>query len=223
MAIIKKHLGSMIGAAFTLGILPLTIAAQPAVAANLVTNGSFEQPQIPSGSIVILPSIPGWNLLPGSQGTGIEIQNNVAGSPFQGQQFVELDSNGVTGIFQDLATQVGETYRLEFAFSPRPGVRQNILNINWGGQSLGTLSTSGVALNNTNWTVFSTDLLATSPITRLSFNNFNELSNSVGTYLDAVSVTAVPEPASLLGLLGIAAVTATATLKRKQQTAKAKA
>ena len=222
MAIFTKKLSSVIGAALVGSILPMTLASNPAAATtNIVTNGGFENPNIPGGSFGIFPGIPGWSLLPGSRGSGIEVQDNVAGSPFTGNQFVELDSNGVTGIYQDLATDIGQTYKLEFAFSPRPGVAQNITNIKWGGSLVDTLSASGVGLPNTNWKTFSYDLVANSSITRLSFDNLTELSDSLGSYIDDVKVTAVPEPASMLGLLAFGAFGATSLIKRKQPKAEA--
>ncbi len=66
----------------------------PAPGTELVVNGGFEQPDIPRVSFRILGSLPGWTLSPGSRGTGIEIQDNRAGAPQFGDQFVELDSNG---------------------------------------------------------------------------------------------------------------------------------
>lgn len=214
---------SQIGLAFTLGLLPLTLAPKPAEAANLVANFSFEEPNIRPGSYQFLPSIPGWSLLPGSRGT-IEVQNNVAGSAFDGAQFVELDSRAVSGIFQDLATEIGKTYQLEFAFSARPGVAQNLLNIKLGGNLVDSLSASGVGLSNTSWQLYKYSFVATSTITRLSFDNFGEFSNSLGTYIDAISVTAarVPEPASMLGILTLAGLSTVSFSKAKYKKSQAK-
>ncbi|BAZ48985.1 hemolysin-type calcium-binding protein [Nostoc sp. NIES-4103] len=203
------------GTAFALSVLPLTVATKPTTAANLVFNGSFESPIGSAGGYGIFPSIPGWSLLTGSQGRGIEVQNNIVGSPFDGSQLVELDSNGVTGIYQDLNTIVGQKYTLEFAFSPRPRVPQNILNVNWGGNLVTTLTANGTGLTNTSWQTFTYSLVATSSVTRLSFDNLNELSNSLGTYIDKVSVTAVvPEPSTVGGSL--AAVGFVWLMKRKK-------
>lgn len=202
---LTKELVFKFGTAFALSALTLTMATKPATAANLVSNGSFETPAGSSGQYGIFSSIPGWSLLTGSTGSGIEVQNNVAGSPFDGSQFVELDSDGVTGIYQDLNTIVGQTYTLEFAFSARPGVAQNILNVNWGDDSVTTLTANGTGLSNTNWQTFTYTVVATSSITRLSFDNLNELSDSLGTYIDNVSVTAttIPEPSTVGASLAV--------------------
>jgi Protein of unknown function (DUF642)/PEP-CTERM motif len=224
MAIFIKQLGSKIAAALVLGVLPLSVAAKPVAAivpqstpTNIVTNGSFENPQLNKNTWGVFNSIEGWNR--DGAGSGIEVQNNAAGSAFDGNQLVELDSHGVSGIFQNLATVVGQKYKLEFAFSPRPGVADNILNVKWGGVLVDTLKASGVGLGNTMWKTFTYDLIATSTTTRLSFDNFGERSDSLGTYLDKVSVSAVqavPEPGSMVGLLAFGAISAGSLRKRKQ-------
>lgn len=220
MSNLKKKIRTILWAALVPCILPLTFNAKPAAAANLVANGSFEEPNIPTNTFALVPSIPGWSVEYSNPSFGaIEIQNNVAGSPFDGNQFTELDAISQPRIFQDLQTVVGQTYNLQFAFSPRPGVLDNKLSVRWGDVLLDPISASGVGLTNTQWQVFNYELLATSAITRLSFDNRLETLNGLGTYLDAVSVTAittVPEPNSLLGILAICAAGTTTLLKRKR-------
>src|SRR4051812_45100475 len=89
---------------------PATVAA---AGPDIVTNGGFELPAIGNPSFTQVATIPGWAL---STGTLIEVQNHVAGLPFEGNQFVELDSNVSSAIFQNLATVAGTTYFLRFAF-----------------------------------------------------------------------------------------------------------
>ncbi|MBE9053366.1 hypothetical protein IQ243_23665 [Nostocales cyanobacterium LEGE 11386] len=220
----NQKIRTILGTALVSCLLPLTFNAKPAAAANLVANGSFEEPDIATGSFILLPSIPGWGVEYINPSVGrIEIQNNVAGSPFDGNQFTELDAIGQPRIFQDLQTIIGQTYNLQFAFSPRPGVPENILSVRWGDVLLDPISASGVGLLDTQWQVFTYELMATSAITRLSFDNRLEALNGLGTYLDAVSVTAitpVPEPNAMLGILFISAVGTTSLLKRTK-TAKA--
>jgi hypothetical protein len=224
MVFLTNKLGSFVATASALIVLPMVLAKPAAakatpVTTNIVTNGSFENPQLGYGSWNIFNSIDGWNLLAGSQGSGIEVQNHADGNPFDGSNLVELDSNGNTGIFQDLSTKVGKKYKLEFAFSPRAGVSENLVNVKWGDKLVDTLSANGSGLGDTMWKTFSYNLLATSATTRLSFDNFGSKSDTYGTYLDKVSVTsvtAVPEPGAIMGLLAFGAFGATSLRKRKQ-------
>src|SRR4051812_39575458 len=124
--------------------LLLAVCAAP-VSANIVVNGSFESPDIPTGTFALLSSIPGWSL---ASGSSIEIQDHVAGSPFDGSQHLELDSNGNSAVSQNLATTSGP-YVLSFAFSPRPGVPTNIMEVRWNGSLLTTISQSGAGLSDT--------------------------------------------------------------------------
>jgi hypothetical protein len=199
---VKTISAAVIGAA----AIGLSVGSvQSAQAASIVTNGGFEQPQIPSGSYQQPSSIPGWTIEAGAP--VLEIQNNDAGSPFEGNQFIELDSTGVTKFYQDLITKVGQQYLLTFAFSPRPRVSDNQLDVEWNGSLVASFSASSIGLPNTSWITYSSLLTATNNVTRLSFGNLNEVSDGVGSYLDAVSVTSVPAPvptpALLPGLIGM--------------------
>ena len=91
---------------------------------DLVTNGSFESPDVPTGSYQIFSNIPGWVT---TVGNGIEIQDHVAGDPSEdsGNQFVELDSSGNSGMKQTLGTETGKKYLLSFIYSPRPHISEN--------------------------------------------------------------------------------------------------
>jgi hypothetical protein len=168
------------------------LAASPSSAINLVVNGSFEAPAISPGSYAIFTSIPGWT---STMGDGIEIQNNVAGSPFDGNQHVELDSNNPSNMYQDIATSIGGSYLLSFGYSPRAGVADNRIEVYWDGSLLDTLNLSGVGNPNTVWNTYSYSVGATSNLTRLEFRDisFDEPSGGLGGYLDKVSVE-VPEP-----------------------------
>ena len=72
----------------------------------------------------------------------------MAGTPFEGRQFTELDSTCSTGIHQDLATVKGERYRLSFEFSARPGTgpADNILQTWWNGRLIDTEQADGTGL-----------------------------------------------------------------------------
>ena len=106
-------LGAAAVATLALGSCPGVVAAAPA---DLVTNGGFENPALGWGSWSVFSSIPGWSR---TSGCGIEIQNHVAGSPFEGRQYTELDSHCPTAISQVLVTDPCRYYTLSYAFSAR--------------------------------------------------------------------------------------------------------
>jgi hypothetical protein len=223
MTFFNVQLGLKVAATLVAGILPLSIAAKPAAAivapastsTNLITNGSFENQQPGNGGWGVFDSIDGWNVLEGSQ-AGIEVQHNAAGTAFDGNQLVELDSHAVSGIFQDLATTVGKKYKLQFAFSPRAGVAENTLNVKWGGNLVDTLMADGTGLGDTKWNTFTYNLVANGAKTRLSFDNLTEKSDSLGTYIDNVSLQAVPESTNVAGIIVVGAIGLGSLCKRKK-------
>jgi len=192
-------------------VLVTTVSfAATASADDLVINGSFENPAI-TGSWDIFPAITGWQL---ARGPSIEIQRSVNNwKSATGSQYVELDSDidgpkgSVTGdnassaIYQDLPTTPGASYTLQFAFSPRPGVADNRLEVTWDGQILDTLTASGTGRSTPNWQTSTYIVQATGSVTRLQFGD-RSVSDSLGTLLDDVHVSTTPEPARLVMVLG---------------------
>lgn len=185
----------------------LVIAVLPAAFAhaNLITNGSFETPDIGGGTYSIYASIPGWTT---PFGAGIEIQDHVAGSPYDGLQHVELDSNYNSGMMQQIAVTAGASYDLSFAYSPRPGVGRasNGIEVWFEGSLLDTVIGDGIGLPDTNWTIQSYNVTASGSLVNLEFRAIGT-SESLGGYIDDVQLTcstpAVPVPgALLLGTMG---------------------
>ncbi|NEN89844.1 MAG: DUF642 domain-containing protein [Okeania sp. SIO3H1] len=149
---------------------------------NLVENGSFEEPEL-EGFYSFEESIPGWEKV---QGYAIEINKRPITAPKDGSQVVELDSYSTTKIAQDITTEVGKTYTLSFAFKANPNASENKLNVYWGDTVVANLNKTATE---TEWQTYTYDnLKATSTTTTLSFDNLDEISDSAGTYIDAVSV-----------------------------------
>jgi MYXO-CTERM domain-containing protein len=172
--------------------------------ANLLIDGGFELPAIANGSYITASSIPGWTGTP-----NIEVQNHVAGSPFEGNQFVELDTDANSSMFQDFATVRGVAYTIHFDYSPRPGVSaaSNGIELFWDDTLLAIVAMNGIGLGDTAWTGFDLTTVADGPVSRISFAAFGT-SDGLGGYLDDVSVTAIPEPGTVeifgLGLVMLA-------------------
>ncbi len=157
---------------------------------NLLINGDFEQPALGRGSFRNVPSLPGWNR---AAGRSVEVQNNVAGSAAQGQQFLELDGEDNTAIVQDMIpTRPGAEYELRLAFAARPGTEQrdNALEVSWNGRTQTVLEGSGKKSSDTVWTYVTLRVRAEGPTSRLELRDVGQ-SNGVGTYVDDVSLREV--------------------------------
>ena len=164
---------------------------------NLIVNGSFEDDVIADGAIQKVGFENGLNNWMRTLGVTSEIQRGVSGWLAQeGSQWTELCSTGDSGIVQAIPTIQGQSYQLQFYFSPQPLVAQefNHLHVKIAGQELFHESADGTALTQTNWTFFTVDFTAESSSTEIEFfssgctdANGVPVSN-MGTFLDDVKV-----------------------------------
>lgn len=179
---------------------PLMALAEPA---NLVVNGSFESTAISNNSWTIVNSLSGWTT--GSR--GIELRNNAVGTALEGRNFAELDTTGNSSISQSINTVSGQWYSLSFYYSNRIDVAQASNGLGWSfGSASGSTTTPAQIGGSHQWQLFSTQVLGTGAPMTLSFTALGS-SDSLGTSLDRISVTAVPEPQTYaLMLAGLAAV-----------------
>ena len=175
-------------------------------AVDLVTNGSFEADPQSNGSWNIYSSLTGWNGSP-----NIELRNNVAGTAYDGSNFVELDTHSNSSMSQLLIGSAG-LYELSFWYSARPSTgATNDLSFSFDGIANGTVLTGiGNAGSNHSWQHFS-QIVNFDGNGLLTFSAVG-ISDSYGGSLDMVSFTsAVPEPETYamllagLGLLGFMA------------------
>lgn len=150
---------------------------------NLVINGSFEAPSIPTSTFETFVSIQGWS----SSGCELEVQNRVAGNPLDGNQHLELDSWCSSTAYQDVPTEPGGVYALSFGYSPRPGIEDNRITVQWDGTPVVTLDLNGIGLNETTWYYYHLIVPAAAGSTRLEFADAGH-SDTFGGYIDDVSV-----------------------------------
>jgi hypothetical protein len=206
----------------TMAIALACFGATSANAANIVLNGGFEDTAsstptygsnlVPNGTWSVFNSLAGtW-----SSTAGIEVRNNVAGAAFEGVKYVELDVYGNTKIQQTLRTVVNQQYELSFWYSPREGTSAATNGVTWafGGNSGSVIGPAGVSSGN-QWAGFTQTFTATSTSTVLSFTGRGN-SDGYGTSLDAVSVSAVPEPSDFAMMLAGLAVIGAVVRKRSK-------
>jgi choice-of-anchor C domain-containing protein len=186
----------------------LVAGASPAAAAPF-TNGSFELGSVNPGSGWITlgsgsSAITGWEIFDGTI--------DYIGAYWQaanGSRSVDLNGNdGSAGIRQTFDTIDGGTYRIQFALAGNPDgapLTKSVQVTSGGASQLFTFTIPpGASRADMGWAWHSLLFTATADSTTLSF-----LSNTAGVYfgpaIDDVSVTAVPEPATL-SLVGLGLV-----------------
>lgn len=184
-----------------------------AQAANLLVNGSFEDQAQAPGSWHVYDHMAGWATVAGS---GIELRNNVAGRAFDGRNFVELDANSNSAMAQTAATTFGTAYTLSFAYSARAGVsaQSNPIDVVWNGTLLASVTADGLRQSEHDWQIFNFTVLGTG-LDTVMFRAAGT-SDSLGGSLDAVSLSAVPEPSTWLLLAGGFVVIGWSVLRRRR-------
>ena len=213
----------------------LSLAAAAPASAGVIFFDSFEKQD--TGSWAVYQSGVGdngaWTSVGGS---GIEIQDQSLGisDAFDGEQYIELDSDnrrgGVAGdtnstMAANIDFVAGRTYEISFAYKPRTnraddnGIRLMAAvfdGLNVSGEDV-LLEANETTSTLSDWIVYSVIYTAESGVNALAFEAFGR-DNSLGGFIDAVKVAEVPLPAALplfgFGLAGLAAIR-----RRKRQAA----
>ncbi|MDI6099525.1 hypothetical protein QLQ12_13055 [Actinoplanes sp. NEAU-A12] len=172
--------------------------ATPALAAQTVcptavtlTNGDFEQPVIPAGTVQILSRtlIPGWQTT--APDKMIELWRGYGGVPAaSGSQHAELNANVVSTLYQDLATTPGQTLRWQLNHRGRTGTDTMAVMI---GPPAGSLIQQGPNISDpkTAWGTYTGTYTvpAGQTSTRFAFKSVSSATAdpSVGNFLDGIS------------------------------------
>jgi PEP-CTERM motif len=197
----------------------LSLILTPSVDANLIINGSFETPDVGPG--ISSAPIGGWDVFYApilgwtpATGNGLEIQDHVIGSDgtawsaYDGNQLAEPDAYANSGFYQTVNTFAGHDYNFSFAYSPRPALipASSGLEVYINDGLLFTITTSGVGLWNTNWSILNYSFKATGGSTTIKFMSTG-ISDGGSTLIDDVRLIGptapvpTPEPSTML-LLG---------------------
>lgn len=176
--------------AVTLGLTVTTLGAGTAAeSANLVTNGSFEQP-VDNGTLVYA-SIPGWTLVSGGLGFfEVSAASTYGVSGQDGVQVCELSSHSNYRIKQTLTTIPGAKYRLTFLTARRVGTAPdtNRIRAYWNGVQIADLLPSSTVMASNTYFV-----TATGSSADLEFEGGGPGDGDrVGSILDAVAVGPTP-------------------------------
>ena len=212
---------SLKSALFAAAFAAAAVAAVPAFAStNLVVNGGFENTGFggttgyynvgPAGADNVVPSDFGWTVSNGN--VDIVANNGTYGTVNAdgGAYVLDLVGYGSTGeISQTLTTTPGAEYKVTFEYSRNGGVNNPTAAVLVGGSTVGSVT------GTSSWTTFSDTFKATGASTTFAINETYGANNG-GVFLDNVSVSAVPEPASwALMLLGVGGVGGALRLRRR--------
>jgi hypothetical protein len=221
----RANLRVLMVAGFLMGVGSLSLQA------NLLTNGSFESPVVPTGSFTDFASgstgITGWTVVGAAGGVavinGTFAQECCTFPAADGTQWVDvtgLNTNSAEGVQQTVATTLGTQYTLSFEignifdpsgiFGTTSTVKVFLGGI--GGSLIDTATNSSTTTGTQTWQQFTTSFTASGASTTLAFIN-SDPGNDNSNGLDNVILTAnavtsgVPEPVTLVligaGILGL--------------------
>jgi hypothetical protein len=187
--------GNFGSASALLQVLPLPTAA-PAAGPNLLVNGSFEQPPLPTGqaSLILNPGVlPGWTIVRGTVGVHQEWQP----ASGQGHQSLALVGDHPGTVEQTFATVPGQQYRFSgwISHDYGDGIPEGRADVYLNGTFFVQLyHNSASSQMDMKWLPFSYAFRATGTTTTLRLADVTGLTALRGLVLDGLSVVPVDEP-----------------------------
>lgn len=175
-------------------IAALAMSAPASAATTFTTD--FDSTNFGAGAgFTIIPTYEGWT----GGSNGIEVQyNNVAGLAYSGANLVELDTNGNSSMSRTIDAG---TYLLRYFYSNRPNVpaTSNGIDVLLNGTSVFS-SAGGNGGGQTSW-IEQTYAFTVGAPTTLTFAALGT-SDSLGGYVDSISLSSVPETSTWLMMIG---------------------
>ena len=181
----------------------------PFAGADLVLNGGFEDVDISPFDYLTVPptQLTHWTITPGR----IDLVDKDWWDPAEGDQSIDLNHAGPGSLSQNLLTEAGATYDIDFALTGnwRGPPDTKSMEVWWDGAKVAQFDITeptGWSTSNMNWQYYRiSNMTASSSSTTLKFVSLT--AGEGGPVLDDVSVT--PEPGTLalmaLGLAGLVA------------------
>jgi choice-of-anchor C domain-containing protein len=185
----------------------LLLAANPAHAADFITNGSFEQGTAPGSFTTVNAggsNITGWTVVSGSVDYIGSYWNAEDGS-----RSIDLAGNSYGTLSQIVNLVAGQAYQLSFFLSANPdrSVYPRSTNVSIDGMTQQFDYSGSPTKTDMGWLRYTWDFVAsTDGPSTLSFTALNT-GNAYGPALDNVMLSAVPEPTTwALMIFGFMAV-----------------
>lgn len=151
---------------------------------NILVNGDMES-SVAAGTWTANGDVEGWqNTQGGIEAWGDGFLGQDASS---GDSFIELDRHTgteVDSIYQDVQTEEGQVYNLEFDAAQR-GLDSDSIEIYWNGELVDTVSPDGQ-----DWETYTLQVTGTGGEDRLEFRELASENDSTGPLLDNVCLSA---------------------------------
>jgi len=212
----------------------LLVSASAASATNIIMNGGFESPSISDPCCTTAPgngTVAPWTVVSGnvnvvngtygSQGTDGNPAPNLAK---EGTQYLDLIGEGSAGsISQSFSTVLNQVYTLTFSYShnifggssdPAPSFSAAFSV----GNLLGSVTHSSGTNMDLDWKTYTGSFVGNGGFETLNFTNTSPTTGNAGIFLDAISVSAAPEPATWMMMIGGFGVAGVAMRRRRRET-----